>query len=53
MRSHNDLVVVKRIHEREFFALKRLLPKYFEHLAGGSLLTPIFGAYEVIKGSKI
>lgn len=32
MRSHNDLVVVKRIHEREFSALRRLLPQYFIHL---------------------
>lgn len=45
MRSHNDLVVVKKIQEREFSALRKLLPKYFLHLAEGSLLTPIYGAF--------
>jgi hypothetical protein len=53
MRSHNDLVVVKRIQEREFLGFRKMLPAYFIHLEEGSLLTPILGAYEVLKGSRI
>lgn len=52
MRAHNDLVIVKKITEKEFYCLKKILPQYLQHLQNGSLLTPIFGSYEVTRGPK-
>ena len=52
MRAHNDLVIVKKITEKEFYCLKKILPEYLKHLEQGSLLTPIFGSYEVTRGPK-
>ena len=45
MRAHNDLVIVKRITEREYSCLKKILPDYLKHLEKGSLLAPIYGSY--------
>ena len=52
MRAHNDLVIIKKISEREFHCFKKILPEYLKHLEEGSLLTPIFGGYEVIGGAR-
>lgn len=53
MRSHNELVVIKRINDKEFHTLKRILQTYFMHLKEGSLLTPILGAFEVIRSNRL
>jgi hypothetical protein len=51
MRSFNDIIVIKRIPQREFLTFKKCLPEYFTHLHEGSLLTPVYGAFTVTKNS--
>ena len=52
MRAYNDLIIIKKITEKEFYCLKKILPDYLKHFEKGSLLTPIYGSYEVIRGPK-
>jgi len=51
MRSFNDLIVIKKIPQREFISFKKCLPEYFTHLHEGSLLTPVYGSFTVTKNS--
>lgn len=53
MRSFNDLLVIKKIQQKEFLAFKKLLPQYFTHLHEGSLLVPIYGAFTLTKNSNL
>lgn len=52
MRSFNDLLVIKKISKGEFMTFKKFLPEYFTHLHEGSLLTPIYGAFTIIKNGS-
>jgi hypothetical protein len=40
------------MQEKEFECLWKMLPKYFKHIEEPTLLSRIYGAYEVTKNSK-
>jgi hypothetical protein len=40
------------VREKEFQSLCKMLPKYFKHIEEPTLLSRIYGAYEITKNSK-